>query len=324
MSIKDAKYRGTKCLNCNTPLDISERYCHFCGQLNSTKKVAVSDFIEEFFANFYAYDSRIKNTFSFLFTKPAFVAKQIILGRRQTFANPFRLFLSIVIIYFLFASITSKSDDRLFSQKENPTIKDTITQKVYSLDEIKNTNYINGKIHKIENFYTLISKDKFITYEEAIEKLKYKNNSENKYLFKRAYLYKDLENNGWKSELGKSFREKRPFIIFLLLPFLSIAFYVSFKNKIYSYTDSLIFIYTLATVLYIKFFIDTFFLNLLSINISTISLLLFLYYFYKSLRKFYNLNRWKTIYKFVILNIVTFILGFPLILGTLLLVFLIT
>lgn len=61
MSRKDSKYRGTECLNCKTPLDFSEKYCHYCGQLNSTKKITLSDFIEEFFANFYAYDSKLRN-----------------------------------------------------------------------------------------------------------------------------------------------------------------------------------------------------------------------------------------------------------------------
>ena len=47
MGRKDLKYRGTECINCETPLDISEKYCHHCGQLNSTKKLEIKDFIEE-------------------------------------------------------------------------------------------------------------------------------------------------------------------------------------------------------------------------------------------------------------------------------------
>ena len=62
MNRKDKKYRGTQCLNCETQLDVSEKFCHACGQLNSTKKLTIRDFIEEFFANFYAYDSRLRNS----------------------------------------------------------------------------------------------------------------------------------------------------------------------------------------------------------------------------------------------------------------------
>ena len=72
MNRKDKKYRGTQCLNCETQLDVSEKFCHACGQLNSTKKLTIRDFIEEFFANFYAYDSRLRNSIVSIFTNQVF------------------------------------------------------------------------------------------------------------------------------------------------------------------------------------------------------------------------------------------------------------
>ncbi|NJM78885.1 MAG: DUF3667 domain-containing protein [Flavobacterium sp.] len=102
------QYRGYECLNCETPLDISEKYCHHCGQLNSTKKLTISDFFEEFFANFYAYDSRLRNSFISLFSKPGILAKEFNEGKRQKYANPFRLFLSVSILLFIILGITEK------------------------------------------------------------------------------------------------------------------------------------------------------------------------------------------------------------------------
>jgi predicted amidophosphoribosyltransferase len=55
-------YRGISCLNCNHPLDISDKFCPNCGQKNTTKRLALRDFIDEFLANFYAYDSKVKHT----------------------------------------------------------------------------------------------------------------------------------------------------------------------------------------------------------------------------------------------------------------------
>lgn len=78
MSRKDLKYRGTQCINCETALDISEKYCHHCGQLNSTKKLTIKDFIEEFFANFYAYDSRLRNTFFHYFQNPVLLQENFV------------------------------------------------------------------------------------------------------------------------------------------------------------------------------------------------------------------------------------------------------
>lgn len=111
MSRKDLKYRGTQCINCETPLDVSEKYCHACGQLNSTKKLTIKDFIEEFFANFYAYDSRLRNTFFSLFLKPGIAAREFCEGKRHHHANPFRLFLSISILLFLISDFGSPLND---------------------------------------------------------------------------------------------------------------------------------------------------------------------------------------------------------------------
>ncbi len=111
MSRKDSQYRGDKCLNCNTPLDISERYCHYCGQLNSTKKLTLKDFFDEFLSNFYAYDSKIRNSIVCLFTQPGMLAKRFISGQRTYFANPFRLFLSISLILFLSMAFLSQFEE---------------------------------------------------------------------------------------------------------------------------------------------------------------------------------------------------------------------
>ena len=124
MSRKDLKYRGTQCINCETPLDVSEKYCHACGQLNSTKKLTIKDFIEEFFANFYAYDSRLRNTFFSLFLKPGIAAREFCEGKRHHHANPFRLFLSISILLFLISDFESPLNDTpQETKKTNKNIK---------------------------------------------------------------------------------------------------------------------------------------------------------------------------------------------------------
>ncbi|MDB2606553.1 hypothetical protein N9Y48_02105 [Zobellia sp.] len=32
-------YRGTECINCGHPLELSDKYCPNCAQANSTKKL---------------------------------------------------------------------------------------------------------------------------------------------------------------------------------------------------------------------------------------------------------------------------------------------
>lgn len=117
------RYRGEECLNCGTPLDAEDKYCHQCGQLNSTKQLALKDFFGEFFSNLFSYDSRIWRTIKHLLFKPGYVSKEFIGGKRLSYANPFRFFLSVCIVFFLMIQIESfikifTEDSKVIARKE--------------------------------------------------------------------------------------------------------------------------------------------------------------------------------------------------------------
>lgn len=311
---KDQSYRSDKCLNCNTPLDVSEKYCHYCGQLNSTKKITVSDFFEEFFSNFYAYDSKLRNTFYFLFSKPGFVAKQIVDGKRQTFANPFRLFLSITILFFIIDNIqenTSAKANRNSSSTENKTDDFVLSNKfhtdsIYTSKEIlkDSTSIIDVYYYQITSFRNYSLKNSNHTSKEAFKNLQYKDNRLNRFLYNKA---QSLKSNNLKREIGDYFISKLPFLIFISLPFITLIFWLVFYTKKYNFADHLVFTYTFYTFLFIILFINTL-LSFISNNLYEIILIgsfliLFPIYLYKSLRYFYENQRWKTIFKFVLLNL---------------------
>lgn len=142
MSTKRLKdYRGNYCLNCNHPLDITDKFCPNCSQKNSQKRLTLKDFIDEFLANFYAYDSKIKNTIFSLFTKPGLAAKEYINGKRLFYANPFRFYLSVSLIYFIFSGLITQFTDE--------TIVD-LNQKVVKKSEEKNQEKDSIKTAKNE------------------------------------------------------------------------------------------------------------------------------------------------------------------------------
>ncbi|UOB18364.1 DUF3667 domain-containing protein [Abyssalbus ytuae] len=105
------KYRGIRCLNCDHPLDVSDKYCPNCSQINSTKKVTFFDLINEFFATLISYDSKLRKTLSALIFNPGKISIDYINGKRLTYTNPFRFFLSITIIYFIIISFTGNFSD---------------------------------------------------------------------------------------------------------------------------------------------------------------------------------------------------------------------
>jgi ribosomal protein L32 len=104
------KHRGVECLNCGHPLDISHKYCPNCSQANSTRKLTLKDFFDEFFSNIISYDSRLLKTLAALLLRPGRITKDYIAGKRVSYTNPFRFLLSLAIIYFLLMSLSGDFD----------------------------------------------------------------------------------------------------------------------------------------------------------------------------------------------------------------------
>lgn len=336
MSRKDLKYRGTQCINCETSLDISEKYCHHCGQLNSTKKLTIKDFIEEFFANFYAYDSRLRNSIISIFTKPGVLAREFNEGKRHTYANPFRLFLSVSIILFITFNLTEgetepdskkakeeltkeqikekETQDSIAIQALNSTkIPKTIINKldknatIYSLDSIYTKEQLDtsslGFEYRLVSFKNFHSKYPEKSEETALKELGFENTFINKSIYSKC---KKFKSNNINSEILDYFYQKLPFFIFLSLPILTLIFWMVFYSKKINYTEHLVFAYTFFTFIFLCMILFNF-IEIISIDLSyfiigTSFTFVFPIYFYKSLRNFYQQSRWITVLKFLILN----------------------
>jgi hypothetical protein len=332
MGRKDLKYRGTHCINCETPLDISEKYCHHCGQLNSTKKLTIKDFIEEFFANFYAYDSRLRNTFFSLFLKPGIAAREFCEGKRHHHANPFRLFLSISIILFIITDFERELKETPHERKKtdknikiadsiktnqalnsNPelievgkkTTKEFHRDSIYKASELGNDpeslNHLNLKLTIFRNYNI---KNPSLSNEKAIKNLGFENIRINRFLYEKA---KSLKSNDVLREMRDYLLAKLPFLIFLSIPFVAIIFWITFYDKKFNYTDHLVFSYSFYSFVFICLILYEF-IGFLSEDFSVFLIgtsftILFPIYIYKSLRNFYQNSRWKTIFKFILLNI---------------------
>ena len=104
---KLTKYRGAECLNCGRPLDFTDKFCPNCSQRNSTKQLSINDFLQEFMSSIFTYDSRLRYTIKDLLFKPGTITKNYVKGQRLKYANPFRFFLSVSIIYFLIQGLST-------------------------------------------------------------------------------------------------------------------------------------------------------------------------------------------------------------------------
>lgn len=322
------KYRSSHCLNCDQPLDKSEIYCHFCGQLNSTKKLSFDDFFTEFFAGIFAYDSRFYRTISALFLKPGKISKDYIEGKRQRYANPFRFYLSASIIFFILWGLTSSSETPWLpslDQGETSILQDstlmeedrqnedisllpaleegkTVEELYISQEELDTMKFLTSSLKRFEIF-SKIHQEKEINHAgQALEELDYESTRYNQWLFKKAVDLNLLSSN--PDIFFKFFISKLPFIIFFYLPVFALFIWLLYLRKAFTYMEHLIFTFHIQTFNFLLYGMALILDYMLSTSMATnIGLIIFGVYLYKGMRNFYRQNRVKTIVKFFIINL---------------------
>jgi len=80
---------------------MTDKFCPNCSQANSTKKLSLKDFFDEFFSSMISYDSKLLRTLTAMLTRPGKITKDFVNGKRASYTNPFRFLLSLSIVYFL-------------------------------------------------------------------------------------------------------------------------------------------------------------------------------------------------------------------------------
>jgi len=156
--------KGLTCLNCGQPFQGNENFCSECGQVNDDIPLSIKQFVSEFFAGFFSFDSRFLKTLIPLLLKPGKVSKEYIQGKRMKYTNPFQMYLHTSILFFLLTGLISTitsyknlgkegslskkiKDSALVDTKkeDNNKVKDTFAVKYHQkLDSIfKHTNYKN-------------------------------------------------------------------------------------------------------------------------------------------------------------------------------------
>lgn len=87
------------CLNCNTPL--YGRYCHVCGQENLEPKETVWHLVNHFFQDITHFDGKFFSTVKYLITKPGFLSKEYMQGKRASYLNPIRMYVFTSAVFFV-------------------------------------------------------------------------------------------------------------------------------------------------------------------------------------------------------------------------------
>ncbi|MEM1337154.1 MAG: DUF3667 domain-containing protein [Bacteroidota bacterium] len=135
---------------------MSDKYCSNCGQANSTKKLVLKDFFDEFFSSLVNYDSKLIKTFYTLLLKPGTITRDYIRGKRVAYTNPFRFLLSLAFLYFLMVSYSSNLgaldnmglEDKI---KQNSTLSFNLDTDDYPADSIQIPQETINALEKLDS-----------------------------------------------------------------------------------------------------------------------------------------------------------------------------
>ncbi|WP_026450548.1 DUF3667 domain-containing protein [Aequorivita capsosiphonis] len=330
---KSLQYRGTKCLNCGHPLDRSDVYCPNCSQLNSDKQLSAKDFFGEFISSILVYDSRLRKTLKDLLFCPGKITRNYVEGQRLKYANPFRFFLSVSIIYFLATGlinfftpneeiVSRNSETKIgfnammdsISANTSRTISyaDSINKekplKYYSDKELDAMPFTQSYKERFSLYNDFYEKHKIKNAGIALDSLHHRNTAVNRWVYSKNTTVEKISED--PTEFAQYLITKIPFFLFFFAPLFALFFWLIYSWKEYTYMEHMIFIFHIFSFIFLalliaiipdlligsKFFISCFFLFIGP------------FYFYKALRNFYQQSRVLTLLKFVFLSTV-FVIG---------------
>jgi hypothetical protein len=325
--LKERKEKN--CLNCNA--QIYGTYCHICGQENIEPKESLWHLITHFFKDITHFDGNFFSTLKFLVTKPGYLSKEYIRGKRSSYLNPIRMYIFTSAFFFLIFFSVVHFDDK--TMEENIKIENVPLNTIRMMDSTAFAKFTAEKINK----GTPMQRVQFEKYADSMMQLNGFNFTSGNYKNKAAYdsaLALGIKKHNWAErqliykniELNEKFAHSKtkffsvfvytlthsfPQMFFLSLPLFALILKLLYIRKRQYY-------FVCHAIFSVHFYIFVFMAVLFFMSLKSVAnalhlpwlsyfrgsvILLIPFYLYKSLHNFYEQRRAKTIIKFILLNI---------------------
>lgn len=108
----DADLSPVRCKNCDAVL--LGRYCASCSQAADVHVPTTAELMHELLEGLTHSDSRLWRTLTTLWFKPGKLTAEFVAGRRVAYLPPFRLYLVVSILFFLFLSLAHTSSSLIY------------------------------------------------------------------------------------------------------------------------------------------------------------------------------------------------------------------
>ena len=96
------------CLNCGN--NFKGDYCPHCGQKAKTKRLRLSEMVNNFVGSFVGGDNKFLNTCRDLICHPGYMVKDYLLGKRIRYYNPLQMYVFILTLYAIISFVLGITD----------------------------------------------------------------------------------------------------------------------------------------------------------------------------------------------------------------------
>ena len=324
--------REKNCLNCNA--EVHGKYCHVCGQENIEPKETAWHLITHFFNDITHFDGKFFSTLKLLIIRPGFLPKEYMIGRRNSYLNPVRMYIFTSAIFFLiffsFFKIGGNDIGKL-------TINKRTVEEAAKMDSTAFANYTRS-INRDDNKPDVpMTREEFAKYSDSatanagiyFTNTRYRSKAQYDSVLasgkkdhnwiQRQLIYKQIEvNEKFKDNPRRIFSvfletliHTLPQMMFISLPLFALLLQMLYaRRKQFYYVNHAIFTVHLYIFIFIVMLLLFGMAKLNSqLNWTFLKIVMFLlytalfFYEYKALRNFYQQRRAKTIFKFLLLNL---------------------
>jgi hypothetical protein len=315
--------KNKNCLNCNLELSESSFFCSNCGQKIDSPIVRFKDFLKDAFEDYFSIDSKIFKSIVPLLFKPGFLTIEYIKGKRTSYITPFRMFLIISILYFIYLSFDREEQFHVIYNAP-PTANITDSSVNVTNKNSNSKDKLNLSLKMDSNRFDKI----------AIIMASLKDSSEQAYISKNGlkvytdsvmsdenFLYRYISKKLFAMYLseGKNFGDLMfrsvQKLVFIMAPIMAfILMLIYFRKKIF-YMQHLIFSFHFHAFVFLIFFLFDIFLLLLDDFGGILVILSMLLYLLIAIKKVYLQGWMRSILNFGLLFLGYILLGIPILLA---------
>lgn len=307
------------CLNCGS--EVAGRFCQQCGQENVEVKESFLHLIRHFLEDLTHFDGKLWVTLKLLLFKPAKLTQHYMDGKRATYIHPIRmyLFVSAVFFFFIFS----------FNSTQPPAEMKGVANSSIKAPSPANLPKNNIVFNMDDDTIQYKSVAEYEMAQSQLSNAKQDNWLTSEIIKKSIQINEKYENDNYKigEAIIENFQHYFSRMLYISLPMFAFFLWVLYRrNKNHFFVDHLIF----SIHIYCAFFIILFLVKLINgftnlvfdktfVLFTVLTPLVLFFYLYKALRNHFNQSRWKTIFKFMVLNFLTTVLMAILMFGFILL-----